>query len=80
MPLFRTEENFTTSHNLTWTKGAHEFRFGFDGVLLRLNHWQPELSAGGPRGYFDFNGGVTASERRRRHRTISTRTRRSCSG
>ena len=33
------------------------FRFGFDGVLLRLNHWQPELSAGGPRGYFDFGGG-----------------------
>ena len=47
MPLFRVEENFTTSQNLTWTKGAHELRFGFDGLLLRLNHWQPELSAGG---------------------------------
>ena len=32
---FRIEENFTTSHNLTWTKGAHVLRFGFDGVLLR---------------------------------------------
>jgi len=60
MPLFRTEENFTTSHNLTWSKGAHQLRFGFDGILLRLNHWQPELSAGGPRGYFNFDGGVTA--------------------
>jgi hypothetical protein len=60
MPAFRVEENFTTSHNLTWTKGAHVFRFGVDGVLLRLNHWQPELSAGGPRGYFDFTGGVTS--------------------
>jgi len=60
MPLQRIEENFTTSHNLTWTKGAHVLRFGFDGVLLRLNHWQPELSAGGPRGYFDFTGGPTA--------------------
>ncbi|HYI95974.1 MAG TPA: carboxypeptidase regulatory-like domain-containing protein [Bryobacteraceae bacterium] len=60
MPLFRVEENFTTSHNLTWNKGAHTFRFGFDGVLLRLNHWQPELSDGGPRGYFNFDPGVTA--------------------
>jgi hypothetical protein len=60
MPAFRLEENFTTSHNITWTKGKHVFRFGVDGVLLRLNHWQPELSAGGPRGYFDFTGGVTS--------------------
>jgi len=59
MPLFRTEENFTTSHNLTWTKGAHQIRFGFDGILLRLNHWQPELSDGGPRGYFNFDPGLT---------------------
>jgi len=59
MPLFRTEENFTTSHNLTWIKGAHELRFGFDGLLLRMNHWQPELSAGGPRGSFDFEPGTT---------------------
>jgi outer membrane receptor protein involved in Fe transport len=60
MPLFRTEENFTTSHNLSWSKGAHDLRFGVDGVLLRLNHWQPELSPGGPRGAFDFAGGITA--------------------
>src|SRR5579884_349887 len=59
MPLFRVEENFTTSHNLTWTKGGHQFRFGFDGILLRMNHWQPELSAGGPRGYFYFDPGGT---------------------
>lgn len=59
MPLFRTEESFTTSHNVTWTKGAHELRFGFDGVLHRMNHWQPELGAG-PRGEIHFDGGVTA--------------------
>jgi hypothetical protein len=57
-PLERIEENFTTSHNLTWSKGAHELRFGFDGVLLRLSHWQPELGAG-PRGYINFAGGAT---------------------
>jgi hypothetical protein len=28
-------------------------------VRHHLNHWQPELSNGGPRGYFDFNGQVT---------------------
>ncbi|HZQ51898.1 MAG TPA: TonB-dependent receptor [Bryobacteraceae bacterium] len=60
MPLFRTDETYTTSHNLTWTKGAHELRFGFDMVRHHLNHWQPELSFGGPRGYFDFSGQVTA--------------------
>ncbi len=58
MPLFRTEESFNTSQNVTWSKGAHEFRFGFDGVLHRMTHWQPELGAG-PRGYIEFDGGLT---------------------
>ncbi len=61
MPLYRTDETYTTSHSLAWTKGAHEIRFGFDLVRHHLNHWQPELSPGGPRGYFDFNGQVTTN-------------------
>ena len=61
MPLFRTDETYTTSHKMTYTKGAHELRVGFDLVRHHLNHWQPELSAGGPRGYFDFGGGLTAT-------------------
>jgi hypothetical protein len=60
MPLFRTDESYTHSDNITWTKGAHEIRFGFDLVRHHLNHWQPELAAGGPRGYLDFAGGTTA--------------------
>ncbi len=60
MPLFRTDETYTTSHKLTYTKGAHELKFGFDLVRHHLNHWQPELSNGGPRGFFDFDGSVTA--------------------
>jgi outer membrane receptor protein involved in Fe transport len=60
MPLFRTDETYTTSHKMTYTKGAHEIKFGFDLVRHHLNHWQPELSNGGPRGFFDFNGSVTA--------------------
>lgn len=59
MPAFRTEESFTTSQNVSWTKGAHEFRFGFDGVLHRMSHFQPELGAG-PRGAITFGGGITA--------------------
>ena len=61
MPAFRTDETYTTDHSLAWTKGSHQFRFGFDLVRHHLNHWQPELSNGGPRGYFDFNGSVTSN-------------------
>ena len=60
MPLFRNDETFTQNDSLTWTKGAHTFSFGFDLVRHHLNHWQPELSFGGPRGYLDFNGQTTA--------------------
>jgi hypothetical protein len=60
MPLFRTDETYTNSDNLTWTHGAHEFRFGFDMIRYHLNHWQPELG-GGPRGQFTINGSTTAT-------------------
>jgi len=58
MPLTRVEENYTLSGNVTWSKGKHSFRFGFNGVNYRMTHWQPELGAG-PRGSFAFNGGPT---------------------
>ena len=58
-PLSRVEENWTTSQNFTWIRGSHQVRFGFDGILLKLAHWQPELG-GGPRGTIDFSGDVTA--------------------
>ena len=60
MPLFRTDETYSNSDSVTWTKGAHEVKFGFDVVRHHLNHWQPELSNGGPRGLLDFNGQSTA--------------------
>jgi hypothetical protein len=59
MPVTRVEESYTQSDNLTWTKGAHEIRFGFDLVRHHLNHWQPEVGFG-PRGYLGFGGGPTA--------------------
>jgi len=59
MPLQRVEESYTHSDNLTYSRGAHEFRFGFDLVRHHLNHWQPEIG-NGPRGYLGFGGGPTA--------------------
>ena len=60
MPLQRVEESYTQSDNVTWTKGAHELRFGFDLVRHHLNHWQPEIGNFGPRGGLGFNGQETA--------------------
>jgi hypothetical protein len=60
MPLRRVEESYTHTDNLTWTKGAHELKFGFDLVRHHLNHWQPEIGNFGPRGGLGFAGGETA--------------------
>jgi TonB dependent receptor len=60
MPLQRVEESYTHSDNLTWTKGAHEIRAGFDVVRHHLNHWQPEIGNFGPRGGLAFSGQETA--------------------
>ena len=42
--------------NLTWMKGTHGFRFGFDLSHEHMNHWQIE-AGGGPRGDFAYSGG-----------------------
>ena len=44
--------------NLSWTKGTHGFRFGFDLSHEHMNHWQVE-GGGGPRGDFNYSGGQT---------------------
>jgi hypothetical protein len=59
-PFYRNDQTWTTSHNMTWTHGAHELRFGFDMIRFQLNQWQPEAGTYGPRGYFTFDGAVTA--------------------
>src|SRR5438094_1576675 len=58
-PAFRNDWSFTTSHNVRWSHSKHQVSAGIDIVHHHLNHWQPELGAG-PRGEFDFSGGVTA--------------------
>jgi hypothetical protein len=60
IPFFRNDQTWTNSHNLSWTHGAHELRFGFDMIRFQLNQWQPEAGSFGPRGYFTFDGAITA--------------------
>jgi carboxypeptidase family protein/TonB-dependent receptor-like protein len=45
--------------NISWMKGSHGFRFGFDLSNEHMNHWQVE-GGGGPRGAFNYTGGQTA--------------------
>ena len=61
MPLYRHDRSYTFSSALTWVKGRHQVRTGFDFVRHELNHIQAEFGgAGGVRGGFDF-GGLTTS-------------------
>ena len=59
-PFYRNDQTWTFSHNMTWTHGGHEIRFGFDLIRFQLNQWQPEAGNFGPRGYFTFDGAITA--------------------
>ncbi len=58
MPMWRNDRSYTWTNNMTWMKGKHEVRFGFDMVRHQLNHWQPEDA--NPRGGFAFSGSLTA--------------------
>ena len=57
-PNFYGDTTFTVDQNFSYIAGAHNLRFGFQGLRHHLNHWQPEIG-GGPRGRFDFNRGIT---------------------
>jgi hypothetical protein len=58
--LFR-DNQYVANTNLSWIKGTHAFRFGWDYMNQQINHFQPQ---GGTfqtaRGTFDFNGNATA--------------------
>ncbi len=56
--LFR-DNVYVTAVNLGWIKGTHSMRFGFEYQHFGINHFQPQTSFG-PRGGFNFTGGVTA--------------------
>ena len=56
--LFR-DNQYVVAGNVSWIKGAHSFRFGGEYAYYTINHFQPQ-AAYGPRGGFNFSGGVTA--------------------
>ncbi|MGI8742596.1 MAG: TonB-dependent receptor domain-containing protein [Bryobacteraceae bacterium] len=58
-PAFRTDEGYSHTSNLSWTKGSHTFRFGFETVRYHQNDWQANTT-GGVKGQFSFTGGLTA--------------------
>jgi hypothetical protein len=58
-PIFRNDDSYTLSVNFSKLSGAHDLRFGLDGIRHHLNHWQPEIG-GGPRGRVNYNQEVTS--------------------
>ncbi len=58
-PYFWHDNEYLSNFNVTWNKGAHNVRFGFDLSRQDMNHLTAEQGAG-PRGTFQFTGGVTS--------------------
>jgi hypothetical protein len=56
--LFR-DHQYVVTGNLSWMKGAHSIRMGGEYTYYTINHFQPQ-AAFGPRGGFNFTGGLTA--------------------
>jgi hypothetical protein len=56
--LFR-DNQYTVNGNLSYIRGAHNLRFGAEYTYYTINHFQPQ-AAFGPRGGFNFTGGVTS--------------------
>lgn len=57
--LFR-DNQYNASFNLDWSLGKHTLQFGGIYYHSQINHYQPDLTIGGPRGGFDFTGGLTS--------------------
>lgn len=61
-PFVFRDQQFVTNVNLSWNKGKHAMKGGFEWNHSQINHFQPQ---GGtfqePRGSFEFNGYVTSS-------------------
>lgn len=70
--LFR-DNQYLFASNMSWLRGAHDFRFGVDYQNQQLNHFQPQ---GGTfqtvRGTFVFNGNSTRLQGGAAEPTVST--------
>ncbi|HYW44076.1 MAG TPA: carboxypeptidase-like regulatory domain-containing protein [Bryobacteraceae bacterium] len=51
-PTTNIIENFTAKDDITWLKGSHSFKFGYDLLHMRQNSY----SLGSPSGSFSFDG------------------------
>ena len=58
-PRFRSDRQLQYTANASWTRGVHSVRFGVEIIRQEMNHYQPSGTFG-PRGRFNFTGGVTA--------------------
>lgn len=56
--LFR-DNQYVAVGNLGWMRGSHSLRLGAEYTYYTINHFQPQ-AAFGPRGGFNFTGGLTA--------------------
>jgi hypothetical protein len=56
--LFR-DNQYVANANLGYIRGTHSLRFGAEYTRYDINHFQPQ-AAFGPRGGFNFTGGLTA--------------------
>ncbi len=55
--LFR-DNQYSVTGNLSVIRGSHSLRFGGEYTYYTINHFQPQ-AAFGPRGGFNFTGGLT---------------------
>ncbi len=50
-PSSNTLENFTIKDDITWIRGNHSFKFGYDNLHMRQDNW----GLGNPSGTFSFD-------------------------
>ncbi len=66
MPYFRNDPQFNYATDISWIKGTHTVRFGFNIIAQHLNQQQPEWNGGGssygPQGGFLFQTGPTSAK------------------
>ena len=58
-PFQFRDNTYVSAVNLSWVKGKHSTRYGMEYDRFDINHFQPQNTYG-PRGGFDFTGGLTA--------------------
>jgi hypothetical protein len=59
-PYLYHQDTYAIAQNLSWSRGKHYVRFGFEGIRHHMNFYQPDGGGGGgPQGQFNFSGGIT---------------------